>query len=110
MLTTAMIDSTRTPYINYTERKEKLITKQKWDLAFVDEQYRTLLEVCITAKDRTNAKGCLDSMSRRLSGFTDNLNTSKEAVNELSEAEQAILEGAASQAKDELAKPRLRTA
>lgn len=86
------------------ERKEKLVIRQKWDLVFVDEQYRTLLDNCILVNDRTNAKGCLDSMSRRLSGFTDNINSKNELVNELSEQETAILEEAASQAKLKLSK------
>lgn len=92
---------------------EKLQTtlkiKQQWDLNWVDEQYKDLFNECRNKSDRTNAKGCLDSMSRRLSGFTDNLNSNKEEPTQLSEQELDILTKAASQAKDELAKPRLKT-
>ena len=57
--------------------KEKLDIDRKWDLSWVDQQYRDLLDECVINCDRTNAKGCLDSMSRRLSGFTDNINDSR---------------------------------
>lgn len=59
------------------QAKEKLDIDRKWDLLWIDQQYRDLHDECVINSDRTNAKGCLDSMSRRLSGFTDNINTGK---------------------------------
>ena len=82
--------------------KQELKTKLKWDLEWVDQQYRDLYASCRTSSDKTNAKGCLDSMSRRLSGFTDNLNTNKDKPDELSEHESDILADAANDAKIKL--------
>jgi hypothetical protein len=56
------------------ELKKRLEINRKWDLAWIDQQYRDLQGICRLNSDRTNEKGCLDSMSRRLSGFTDNIN------------------------------------
>ncbi len=61
------------------QAKEKLDIDRKWDLGWIDQQYRDLHDECVINCDRTNAKGCLDSMSRRLSGFSDNLNVGKDA-------------------------------
>ena len=55
------------------EKKEKLEIDRKWNLAWIDQKYRNLHDECVLNGDRTNEKGCLDSMSRRLSGFTDNI-------------------------------------
>jgi len=51
-----------------------------WGLEDLCRQYRKLLASCDEAGDRTNAKGCLDSLTRIQGGFTDRQLT--EDVNE----------------------------
>ena len=55
------------------QAKASIKAKSEWELEQIDQYYEELRQSCILAKDRTNLKGCLDSMSRRRSGFTDNI-------------------------------------
>ena len=60
--------------------------------------------------DRTNAKGCLDSMSRRLSGFTDNINDSRNKDEIKMDADTALaVSEAARQLNIQLSKPKTGT-
>jgi len=87
------------------EAKQRLIEQQKWDLEYIDAQYRKLLDTCLSTEvnDRTNAKGCLDSMARRKGGFTDNINDNREEISKLSEADLSVLSEHASEIKLKLA-------
>ena len=88
------------------EQKEKLIIKAEWDLIWLDQEFKDLYQECRSMSDKTNAKGCLDSMSRRLSGFTDNINDNREKQDKLPAADQAILAEHLERAKIALSKPK----
>ena len=71
------------------EKLKNIEIKNKWDLEWCEQQLRDLYDDCRKNKDRTNSKGCLDSMIRRKGGFTDNLNTSEDK-SPVPEAEESI--------------------
>jgi len=69
--------------------REKVEQRQKWDLDYIDQEYRDLIDVCKESKDRTNLKGTLDSMTRRKGGFLDkSLLGSNEEILNLTEEER----------------------
>jgi len=53
----------------------KIETKKTYDIEWLKQEARDLYSECRTESDRTNAKGCIDSMFRTLGGFTDNINS-----------------------------------
>ena len=85
------------------EIQQTVERKQSYDLAWVDSEFRSLYDECRKKGDKTNAKGCLDSLTRRLSGFTDNINAKREEVSSLSEQEQELLQANAREMKLKLA-------
>jgi hypothetical protein len=71
--------------------RAKIEQRNKWDLDWIDQSYRDLYDKCIDTdtNDRTNAKGCLDSMTRRKGGFLDkSLLGTNEEVMSLTEEER----------------------
>ena len=82
---------------------EKAEVKAKYGLEWADQELRDLYNECRIKSDRTNAKGCLDSVIRRNSGFTDNINAKREEVSSLSEQEQELLQANAREMKLKLA-------
>ena len=82
--------------------KQNHVIKLQWDQEYVDCRYRSLLDECIVEHDRTNAKGCLDSMSRRLAGFTDRIASTNEEITSLTPEQEAINDKAVRLAKIKL--------
>ena len=65
-------------------------TKQVVSLDWLKEQYMDRYEAW-KADDKTNAKGCLDSLTRMHGGFTDNINNkdTTDRMKQLSDTERA---------------------
>ena len=84
------------------ELMEKHETKVKWDLDWIDEEFKSLYEECRTSSDKTNAKGCLDSMARRKAGFTDRIAATNEEITSLTPEQEAINDEAVRLAKIKL--------
>lgn len=85
------------------ELRKTLEIKQNWDLEWIDNEYKDLYNECRGKSDKTNAKGCLDSMSRRLAGFTDKISSTNEEITSLTPEQEAITDEAVRLAKIKLA-------
>lgn len=79
------------PYIDAVCAYSEIQEKADWDLKKLQEEYRDLYEQCRDSNDRTHAKGCLDSLTRMLGGFSDKLITehTEPQLRELNENQKA---------------------
>lgn len=75
------------------EYLKKQENKAKWDLEKISEEYRDLYNISRNRGDNSNAKGCLDSLTRMQGGFTDNIASKNTNINksEISDAERDLV-------------------
>ncbi len=52
-------------------KKKELQVQSEWDLQELQQKYMELHKECTEVGDRSNAKGCLDSLTRIQGGFRD---------------------------------------